>query len=59
MQSVIQFVVSHEVIIAAGAVAALDFLFAINSGLKSNGILHFFYVQAQTLAGKGGDTPAK
>ncbi len=41
--------VSWKVILAAIpalAVAVLDFIFAVNSGAKSNGILHWVYLMA-------------
>lgn len=43
MQAVIQFVLAHEVVLAAVGVAVLDLLFALNPAIKANGLLHWIY----------------
>lgn len=52
MQSVIDFILNHSVVMAAAVVGILDFLFAMSSGLESNGILHAIYVFFKNLATK-------
>lgn len=44
MQGVIDFVMQHSVVMAGVFVAILDFIFAMKSEWKSNGILHSVYV---------------
>lgn len=44
MQSVITFVQAHQVVLAAGGIAFLDFLFAVNPSWKSSGVLHWVYI---------------
>ncbi len=43
MQTVIDFVLGHQVVLAGMIVAILDLLFALIPGIKSNGILHAAY----------------
>lgn len=43
MQAVIQFVLAHEVVLAALGIAVLDLAFALNPSLQSNGLLHWVW----------------
>lgn len=52
MQSVIDFMIQHSVVFAGLGVAILDFIFAIKSDWKSNGILHSIYVFFANMLGK-------
>jgi hypothetical protein len=52
MQSVIQFLVSHQVLEGAVVVGVLDFLFAMNKSWESNGVLHWIYTTAKSFATK-------
>lgn len=52
MSSVLAWVVAHEVVLASAVVAVLDLVFALNPNSSSNGILHWIYVQLQSLLGK-------
>lgn len=40
----IAFLMDHQTIFAAFAIAVLDFAFGVNEKLKSNGILHMIYL---------------
>lgn len=45
MAAVISFIKDHMVIIAPAMIGVIDLIFAISPGLKSNGVLHFLYLQ--------------
>lgn len=44
MESIINFISSHAVVLAAAGVAVLDLIFALLPSVQSNGILHWVYV---------------
>lgn len=46
LQIVVSWIMAHQVLMAALAVAVLDFLFAIVPSLQSNGVLHAIYLFA-------------
>ena len=52
MDSVIQFVTGHEVIVATLIVAILDFVIALNPKAESNGLLHGLYVFCKNIMSK-------
>lgn len=49
MKAVLDFVLAHKEILVGAGVGVLDFVFAMKSGWKTNGLLHWLYV---TLANK-------
>lgn len=51
MQAILNYVIAHSTLFATLGVAVLDFSFAINDKLKSNGIIHAVYM---FLGGKKG-----
>ena len=53
LQTMPTWVVNNQVIIGALIVALLDFIFALNGKWKSNGALHWLYVLALKIVGKG------
>ena len=52
MGQIWQFIIGHEGIFAGLGVALLDLVFALNDKWKSNGVLHWIYVQLQALVQK-------
>ncbi len=52
MQSVIDFIMAHSVVMAGALVAILDFLFAIIPSIKGNGILDSIYKFLKNLVSK-------
>ncbi len=52
MQSVIDFIMAHTVVMAGVLVGVLDFIFAMNKSLEANGILHSIYVFLKNLVTK-------
>jgi hypothetical protein len=52
MDSVIQFVVSHEVIVAGAVVGILDLVIALNPKAESNGVLHGIYIFCKNIVSK-------
>lgn len=50
MSQVISFIVAHEAVLSGLGVAVLDLLFALNSNLSGNGILHQIYVSLKGVA---------
>jgi len=58
MSGIFAYLAGHPELVAAAAaagVAVLDFIFAINEKAKSNGMLHWVYLQLKSL--KGSDKP--
>lgn len=51
MSQIISFIVAHEAILAALGVAVLDLVFALNSNLQANGVLHQVYLWLKGLTG--------
>jgi hypothetical protein len=47
INSIINFVLAHQVVLAGIVVAVLDFAFAMKKGLDANGILHAIYLFAK------------
>lgn len=52
MDSIIQFVTGHEVILAGLIVAVLDLVIALNPKAESNGLLHGIYVFCKNIVSK-------
>lgn len=48
--AIVQWLLGHEAVLSALAVAVLDLVFSVNESAKSNGILHWAYLQLQALA---------
>lgn len=44
MKQVLDFALEHKELLVGAGIGVLDFIFAIKSGWKSNGILHWVYV---------------
>lgn len=49
MQAFIDFILNHQAVLGAIAIAVLDLAFALSPGLQGNGILHSIYVFFQNL----------
>lgn len=52
MDSVIQFVTGHEVIVASAVVGILDLVIALNPKAESNGLLHGIYLFCKNIMSK-------
>lgn len=52
MQSILNFLMGHQAIIAALLIAIIDCLFALSPGLQSNGILHAVYLYLKSMNDK-------
>lgn len=50
MQSIIAFILAHQVLFAALIVAILDFVIALIPGVDSNGIFHMVYLWIKGIA---------
>lgn len=50
MSDVVTFIVAHEAVLAGLGVAILDLIFALNSNLAANGILHQVFVWLQGMS---------
>ncbi len=52
MQTVIDWVLAHQLILSGLIVAVLDFIFAIIPTLQGNGILHSLYMLVKNITAK-------
>lgn len=60
MDQILAYIAAHPLLLSSLGgliVALLDFAFALNDDLKSNGILHFLYLQGQKLLGQKPPAP--
>lgn len=52
MQAVIDFVLAHQLVLAAAVVGVLDLVFALNKDAEANGVLHYLYLLGKKVLGK-------